>query len=212
MIRKVVKKLKNNDGFTLVELMVVVAIIGILAAIAIPNYQKYQAKARQSEAKLGLGAVYTSQQSFRAETGTYGVCITNLGYERASSTARSFYALGFAAASLPASGCGPGGSSTCVVSRYDSAGTPSASCNSSNAVAVDQTYVVANAFIPGGSVANAAASATELQTAYTGVDAEAITNSTFAVRAAGKVATSGTTYDAWSMDQNKNLKNTPTGL
>ena len=47
--------------------MVVVAIIGILAAIAIPNYQRYQARTRQSEAKVSLSNVYTAEQGFFAE-------------------------------------------------------------------------------------------------------------------------------------------------
>ena len=51
-------RLKSSQGFSLVELMVVVAIIGILAAIAIPNYQKFQARSRQTEAKTTLGGFY----------------------------------------------------------------------------------------------------------------------------------------------------------
>ena len=61
------KLLKTQKGFSLVELMVVVAIIGILAAIAIPSYQKFQRKARQSEAKTMLASLYTAQIAFIAE-------------------------------------------------------------------------------------------------------------------------------------------------
>lgn len=43
------KVLKNQEGFTLIELMIVVGIIGILVAIAAPNFSRYQSKARQSE-------------------------------------------------------------------------------------------------------------------------------------------------------------------
>jgi type IV pilus assembly protein PilA len=56
-------------GFTLIELMIVVAIIGILAAIAIPNFLRFQARARQSEAKTNLKAIFTSAKSMFAEQG-----------------------------------------------------------------------------------------------------------------------------------------------
>ena len=64
-------KLKGQKGFTLIELMIVVAIIGILAAIAIPNFLQYQMKSRQSEAKTNLQAIRTSEISFQAEQGCY---------------------------------------------------------------------------------------------------------------------------------------------
>lgn len=65
------KALRKQEGFTLIELMIVVAIIGILAAIAIPNFLQYQMKSRQSEAKTNLGAIKTSEVSWQGERGCY---------------------------------------------------------------------------------------------------------------------------------------------
>ncbi|MDO9181763.1 MAG: prepilin-type N-terminal cleavage/methylation domain-containing protein [Bacteriovorax sp.] len=85
--------LKNEQGFTLVELMVVVAIIGILSAIAVPNFKKYQAKAKQSEAKIQLAAIYSTEVGTSADYDTYGTCLTTMGYE---ASPRGYYLVGFA--------------------------------------------------------------------------------------------------------------------
>lgn len=66
---------KFNKGFTLIELMIVVAIIGILAAIAIPNFLKYQAKAKTSEAQANLKGIFTSETSYFADTNLYGTLV-----------------------------------------------------------------------------------------------------------------------------------------
>ena len=62
----------DKKGFTLIELMIVVAIIGIMAAIAIPNFLKFQAKSKTSEVKMNLKAIYTAQTSFHYENNQYG--------------------------------------------------------------------------------------------------------------------------------------------
>jgi type IV pilus assembly protein PilA len=68
-----------KKGFTLIELMIVVAIIGILAMIAIPNFTKFQCKAKQSEAKTNLKAIFTSQRSEHAEDGDYNT-LAEIGF------------------------------------------------------------------------------------------------------------------------------------
>ena len=62
---------KTEQGFTLIELMIVVAIIGILASIAIPKYLQWQARGRQAEAKSNLSGIYTAEIAFFGENNRY---------------------------------------------------------------------------------------------------------------------------------------------
>jgi type IV pilus assembly protein PilA len=75
MIRKLRKR-----GFTLIELMIVVAIIGILAAIAIPNFIKFQARSKQGEAKANLKSLFTAQRSYYQEKDKYLNTINDIGF------------------------------------------------------------------------------------------------------------------------------------
>jgi type IV pilus assembly protein PilA len=63
---------RNTKGFTLIELMVVVAVLGIVAAIAVPNYLRYQARSRQSEAKVTLAQVFVAETAYYSEQSFYG--------------------------------------------------------------------------------------------------------------------------------------------
>ncbi len=62
---------KKIAGFSLLELMVVVAILGVLATVAVPRFNIFRARARQSEAKSSLGVVYTLQEAFNIEHENY---------------------------------------------------------------------------------------------------------------------------------------------
>jgi type IV pilus assembly protein PilA len=68
-------------GFTLIELMIVVAIIGLLAALAIPNFLKFQARARQSEGRSNLKAVFTAEKSYYGDQQTYYDEFSVIGFE-----------------------------------------------------------------------------------------------------------------------------------
>jgi type IV pilus assembly protein PilA len=61
----------RRGGFTLIELMIVVAIIGILAAIAIPNFLKFQLRSKTGEAKTNLAALRTAEEGYFAEYGVF---------------------------------------------------------------------------------------------------------------------------------------------
>jgi type II secretion system protein G len=72
------RRLGNQRGFTLIELMIVVAIIGILAAIAIPLYANVQARARVAKAQADLRTLASSVSMYQAHTGLLPTALTEL--------------------------------------------------------------------------------------------------------------------------------------
>jgi type IV pilus assembly protein PilA len=150
------KLFKNGQsGFTLIELMIVVGIIGILVAIAAPNFAKYQSKARQSEAKIALAAVYGAEKSFYSEYAAYIGAMDAIGYSPEGS--RRFYFVGWSAAP---SGNASGYSGSTTVPSYATVNAPY-SCSAANNTGTAATAADAQTFtvIASGCIRNGAATA-----------------------------------------------------
>ena len=69
----------KKSGFSIIELMIVVAIIAFLATIAVPKYFNYFSKAKQAEVAVNLASLYTAQQSYKASNGTYNKILSGEG-------------------------------------------------------------------------------------------------------------------------------------
>ncbi len=188
---KLKRMYSEESGFTLVELMVVVAIIGILAAVAIPNYQKYQAKARQSEAKVALSAIYTAEKAFATENNNFSSCLAAIGY--APEGAKRYYGHGWTNANAANTTCGESGGVSCACQSWSGPST----CGTACAAAVNVTHYLPNIRAnPGATMPTQANLGTVL------------TKSTFTVRSTGNVSTTQVGNDAWTIDENKALINT----
>jgi len=177
-------------GFSLIELMVVVAIIGVLAAIAIPNFNQFQRKARQSEAKAILGSLYTAEQAFNLENNTYTQCIRNIGVQADGTDI--YYTTGFSAGM--GANCGTGGAYGCLGRAYTASAGPTTNCT----IAVD-TVIEATAAAVGSTATN-----------NTSLVGDSMTTTTFTAASAGGIGT--TTDDIWTIDEGKRLTNTQPGI
>jgi type IV pilus assembly protein PilE len=77
------RRIKSQFGITLLELLIVLVIIGIMAAIAYPNYRQYAARAKRNEAKAALLLIAQNQERFYLQNNTYTTDMTQLGFAAA---------------------------------------------------------------------------------------------------------------------------------
>lgn len=188
----------RGEGFTLVELMIVVAIIGILSAIAIPNYQRYQAKARQSEVKINLSSIYNAEKAFSADAGAYSACLPNIGFPQ---SVAKYYLIGF----TTSQNCGVlnGATQPCTTYNY----TPSGPQSCASSASANYTYYPAT---------TAVGNALPIPISQIGGSTIGGTNGNFmmfTIGAAGAISNSGANqYDSWTLDQGNNLFQWSIGL
>ena len=110
---------REQQGFTLIELMIVVAIIGLLASIAIPSFQRYQLTSKRAEAYGNLGGLMTTQKAFHAEHGAYvGVPLAEPGQTQGVAPGRTKRSVTELEAAFALVGWAPDGD---VFYDYDSA-------------------------------------------------------------------------------------------
>lgn len=139
---------KNQQGFTLIELMIVVAIIGILAAVALPAYQDYTARSQMSEALSLAGGARTAVTEFYTNEGNFPLTNTSAGLETAASISGKYVlsiqvAGGAITATMRGAGTAEGiRNGTMVLSALTNAGSVDWVCKAGGAAtAVDAKYL-----------------------------------------------------------------------
>ncbi|MEO7164436.1 MAG: type II secretion system protein [Bdellovibrionia bacterium] len=205
----------SHEGFTLVELMVVVAIIGVLAAVAVPNFQRFQAKARQIEAKSGLSAIQSLELAFATDAGTFTGCFMGIGYVNNNSS--RYYVMGFANNIINAPLCGAAGNFGCNY-LFSTSGTVPVFCNINGVPNAGPTsfggaYTSSqiSATTKSGSAAGPAdAQLNAASTGTTGV-ATYVSSSQFTLGAVGSIS-NNSNYDVWHISETGGLVNDNNGL
>lgn len=177
---------RGKRGFTLVELLIVVAIIGVLSTIGVPTFRRMIQKSKKSEAKVNLGGVYTTEAAFYAEYNGYGNNLQKMGFEIEGNAASLIYLVGFYTAACADQ-----------TTMYPTSGV-SAAINA----AFPAYYTAANTAL-GGTTAGG-----------TCVARNSLANGTgFTAGAEGVISpTTGAAHDTWTIDDQRKVSNTVDGV
>jgi len=98
-MKKICLFIKKKNGFTMLELLMVVIIIGILATIALPQYMSFVEKARAAEAMTTIGALRTAENLYKLENGTYSPNVADLTITVPTSGAATYWTYSVSGAS-----------------------------------------------------------------------------------------------------------------
>lgn len=130
--------LLRSSGFTLIELMIVVAIVGILAAIAYPSYMDHMRKGRRASAQSYLATLAQQEQQYLIDSRSYTASAAALGYTSTPSDVAPYYTIAIAPADGPpptftitATPIGTQAVDTCGTLSINNAGTKTASSGTS---------------------------------------------------------------------------------
>jgi len=187
-------RLSSNKGFTLVELLIVVAIIGVLASQGVPAYRRMIQKSKKGEVQVLLGNIGAAEAGFFSEYGVYGNNIQRMGAQM-EANANLRYMGGFMS-----SGCGNAGT------LFPAATAVEIASFTGYANVIDKTATVQGSMLIGA--------------LNTGTCPEAVTPTatTYTAAAVGNIHTSQVnpavtgTSDRWTMNQNRQLNNTVDGV
>jgi len=178
-------KKNERDGFTLIEMMFVVSILGVLSVIGTMNYRFVNNRSKQSEAKAALGAAYDVMKNYASEFTAYSSRFDSIGYQPEGALD---YKIGFGGDKGPApgapTGLGAPGASTCITTA-----ATAANCSPGYTITWTNNRSATVAMV---------------------YPVDVPTESSFKVHALGGI--NNVTVDSWAIDQDKNLVNTGSGL
>ena len=170
-------------GFSLIETLVALAMVSILVVIAAANWERFNARSRNSEAKLGLTTVYMGERSFYNQYQTYVQGMKDIGYHPTG--LKRFYSIGWTAA----------GAYGTVPNYYIDGSLTTPSTPSYARVNYPAGYTDCT-----------------LATLGTDPGATTTAGQTFKAVASGQIRDGNNLCDTWTIDQNKTLLNTTVGF